>query len=262
VDLRRLWQSWKLADMTTSLLLNCDMGESFGAWTMGNDALAMPLIDQANLACGYHAGDPLTMQRSVALAVQHGVSIGAHPAYPDLQGFGRRHMSCTPDEVRALVLYQVGALEAFCRAAGTQVAYVKPHGALYNDLVRDDALFAAVLDACASYRAGLPLMVLALADNRREVRLAEAAGVPLLFEAFADRAYQSDGQLAPRRLPGAVHHEHQRILDQALAIARGEPFAAIDGKPLRLRADSLCVHGDNPGALSVLRRLRAHLDAT
>jgi UPF0271 protein len=248
--------------MTTSILLNCDMGESFGAWTMGNDALAMPLIHQANLACGYHAGDPLTMQRSVALGVQHGVSIGAHPAYPDLQGFGRRHMSCSPDEVRALVLYQLGALEAFCRAAGTQVAYVKPHGALYNDLVRDDALFTAVLDACASYRAGLPLMVLALADNRREIRLAEGVGVPLLFEAFADRAYQSDGQLVPRRLPGAVHHESERILGQALAIARGEPFADIDGKPLRLRADSLCVHGDNFDALSVLRRLRAHLDAT
>ena len=247
--------------MTTSLLLNCDMGESFGAWTMGNDELAMPLIDQANLACGYHAGDPLTMQRSVALAVRHGVRIGAHPAYPDLQGFGRRHLACSPDEVRAQVLYQLGALDAFCRAAGTELAYVKPHGALYNDLVRDDALLAAVLDACAGYRPGLPLMVLALADNGRERRLAEAAGVPLLFEAFADRAYQSDGQLAPRRLAGAVHHDPARILDQALAIARGEPFADLDGKPLRLRADSLCVHGDNPDALAVLRRLRALLDA-
>ena len=140
--------------MTTSLLLNCDMGESFGAWTMGNDELAMPLIDQANLACGYHAGDPLTMQRSVALAVRHGVRIGAHPAYPDLQGFGRRHLACSPDEVRAQVLYQLGALDAFCRAAGTELAYVKPHGALYNDLVRDDALLVAVLDACAGYRPG------------------------------------------------------------------------------------------------------------
>ena len=247
--------------MTTSLLLNCDMGESFGAWTMGNDELAMPLVDQANLACGYHAGDPLTMQRSVALAVRHGVRIGAHPAYPDLQGFGRRHLACSPDEVRAQVLYQLGALDAFCRAAGTALAYVKPHGALYNDLVRDDALLAAVLDACAGYRPGLPLMVLALADNGRERRLAESAGVPLLFEAFADRAYQSDGQLAPRRLAGAVHHDPARILDQALAIARGEPFADLDGKPLRLRADSLCVHGDNPDALAVLRRLRALLDA-
>lgn len=237
------------------------MGESFGAWRMGDDEHAMPLIDQANLACGFHAGDPLIMQRSVLLARQHGVAIGAHPSYPDLQGFGRRHLSCTPDEVMALVLYQLGALDAFCRAAGAQVAYVKPHGALYNDLVRDDALMIAVLTACARYREGLPLMVLARADNDRERRLAKAVGVPLLFEAFADRAYLADGQLAPRRLAGAVHHEPQRILDQALAIAAGEPFADLDGKPLRLRADSLCVHGDNAESLAVLRRLRAQLDA-
>ena len=243
------------------ILLNCDMGESYGAWRMGDDEHAMPLVDQANLACGLHAGDPLIMRRSVVLAVQHGVSIGAHPSYPDLQGFGRRHLNCSPDEVTALVLYQLGALDAFCRAAGAQVAYVKPHGALYNDLVRDDALFDAVLAACASYRQGLPLMVLALADNARERRLAEVAGVPLLFEAFADRAYLADGQLAPRRLAGAVHQQPERIFQQALAIAAGEAFADIDGKPLQLRADSLCVHGDNPESLAVLRRLRAQLDA-
>lgn len=237
------------------------MGESYGAWTMGDDERAMPLVDQANLACGFHAGDPLIMRHSVALAVQHGVAIGAHPSYPDLQGFGRRHLSCTPEEVTSLVLYQLGALDAFCRAAGARVAYVKPHGALYNDLVRDDVLFEAVLAACAGYRPGLPLMVLALADNARERRLAEAAGVPLLFEAFADRAYLADGQLAPRRLAGAVHHEAQRILAQALAIASGQPFPDIDGNPLQLRADSLCVHGDNAESLAVLRRLRAQLDA-
>lgn len=241
--------------------LNCDMGESFGVWRMGDDVHVMPLVDQANLACGFHAADPLTMQRTVALAVQHGVSIGAHPAYPDLLGFGRRHIACSAEEVTALVLYQLGALDAFCQAAGTEVAYVKPHGALYNDLVRDDALFNAVLVACASYCEGLPLMVLALADNSRERQLAQAAGVPLIFEAFADRAYLADGQLAPRRLSGAVHHDPQRILQQALAIAQGEPFADIDGQPLQLRADSLCVHGDNADALAVLRRLRASLDA-
>ncbi|MFV3416327.1 5-oxoprolinase subunit PxpA [Pseudomonas sp. NY15436] len=249
-----------MTERSTRILLNCDMGESFGAWRMGDDVHAMPLIDQANLACGYHAGDPLTMQRTVRLAVERGVSIGAHPSYPDLAGFGRRHMSCSPEEVHALVLYQIGALDAFCRAAGTQVAYVKPHGALYNDLVRDDALLAAVLDACAAYRKRLPLMVLALADNNRELQLADAADVPLMFEAFADRAYLPDGQLAPRRLPNAVHHEPQRILDQALAIGRGEAFPDIDGNPLRLRADSLCVHGDNPESLAVLRRLRGLLD--
>lgn len=248
--------------MKNRILLNCDMGESFGAWTLGDDEHAMPLVDQANLACGFHASDPLTMLNTVELAVDHGVTIGAHPAYPDLVGFGRRRMELSPEEVRAVVLYQIGALDAFCRAVGTQVAYVKPHGALYNDLVRNDALLEAVLDACASYRKGLPLMVLALADNRRELQLADAADVPLMFEAFADRAYLSDGQLAPRRLPDAVHRDPERIIDQAVAIARGESFPDIDGKPLQLVADSLCVHGDNPESLAVLRRLRAHLDAS
>ncbi len=189
-----------MTESTTRILLNCDMGESFGAWRMGDDAHSMPLVDQANLACGFHAGDPLTMRRAVGLAVEQGVCIGAHPAYPDLAGFGRRHMNCSPEEVHALVLYQIGALDAFCRAAGTQVAYVKPHGALYNDLVGDDELLRAVLDACAAYRKGLPLMVLALADNGRELQLADEADVPLMFEAFADRAYLPDGRLAPRRL--------------------------------------------------------------
>jgi UPF0271 protein len=241
--------------------LNCDMGESYGAWRMGDDSLAMPLIDQASLACGFHAGDPLTMQRSVALALQHGVSIGAHPSYPDLQGFGRRHMVCSAEEVGALVLYQLGALDAFCRVAGSRIAYVKPHGALYHALLGDDELLTAVLQACARYRSGLPLMLLARSENAREQRLAAAAGVPLLFEAFADRAYLADGRLAPRSLANAVHVDAQRILSQALAIAAGECFAAIDGQPLQLRADSLCVHGDNPAALAVLRRLRAALDA-
>jgi len=249
------------------ILLNCDMGESFGAWQMGDDALAMPLIDQANLACGFHAGDPLIIQQSVLLAREHGVSIGAHPSYPDLQGFGRRHLACSAEEVEALVLYQLGALDAFCRAAGTQIDYVKPHGALYNDLLQRDDLLQAVLRACSRYRAGLPLMLLARGGqhagegNVRERELAEAAGVPLLREAFADRAYLADGSLAPRRLPGAVHHQADRILEQALAIARGEPFAALDGSWLRLEADSLCVHGDNAESLAVLRRLRAQLDS-
>lgn len=243
----------------TCVLLNCDMGESFGAWRLGFDEEVMPLIDQANLACGFHAGDPVSIQRSVALAVAHGVRVGAHPAYPDLAGFGRRHLSCSPEEVQAMVLYQIGALDAFCRALGTEVAYVKPHGALYNDMVTTDALLEAVLAACAAYRSGLPLMVLAQADNRRERRLAEALGVPLLFEAFADRAYQADGHLLPRRLVGAVHQDSQRILSQGLAIARGQSFPDCNGNRLHLKADSLCVHGDNPEALTVLRQLRVAL---
>ena len=242
------------------ILLNCDMGESFGAWQMGDDAHAMPLIDQANLACGFHAGDPLTMQRSVALAVAHGVSIGAHPAYPDLAGFGRRHLACSAEEVQALVLYQLGALQAFCQVAGVRVEYVKPHGALYHDMLGNDQTLQAVLRACARFRQGLPLMVQALPDNQREQHLADAAGVPLLFEAFADRAYLPDGRLAPRQQAGAVHLTAESILAQAIAISRQQAFADIHGQPLLLKADSLCVHGDNAESLAVLRRLRAQLD--
>ena len=242
------------------ILLNCDMGESYGAWRMGDDAHAMPLIDQANLACGFHAGDPLTMQRSVALAVAHGVSIGAHPAFPDLVGFGRRHLTCSAEEVQALVLYQLGALQAFCQVAGVRVEYVKPHGALYHDMLGNDQTLQAVLRACARFRQGLPLMVQALPDNQREQHLADAAGVPLLFEAFADRAYLPDGRLAPRQQAGAVHLTAESILAQAIAISRQQAFADIHGQPLLLKADSLCVHGDNAESLAVLRRLRAQLD--
>ena len=260
VYLRLPGRASKLPGMKRKLLLNCDLGEGYGAWRMGDDALAMALIDQASLACGFHAGDPLIMQAGVELAVAQGVQIGAHPSYPDLQGFGRRHMRCSPEEVEALLLYQLGALDAFCRAAGTCIAYVKPHGALYNDLVEDDALLAAALRACARYRPGLPLMLLARPDNARERRLGEQAGVPLLFEAFADRAYLADGRLAPRRQAGAVHSDTARVLAQAQAIAAGTDFASLDGQPLRLQADSLCVHGDNPEALALLRRLRAALE--
>ncbi len=156
-------------DKGRQLLLNCDMGESFGAWAMGADEQVMPWIDQASLACGFHAGDPLTMQRSVALAIRHGVAVGAHPAYPDLAGFGRRHLACSPAEIRALVLYQLGALDAFCQAARTRLAYIKPHGALYNDMVRDDTVLQAVLQACATFRTGLPLMVLAQLPAHRSL---------------------------------------------------------------------------------------------
>lgn len=199
------------------ILLNCDMGESFGAWQMGDDAHAMPLVDQANLACGFHAGDPLTIQRSVALAVRHGVSIGAHPAYPDLQGFGRRHLACSAEEVQALVLYQLGALDAFCRAAGTQLAYVKPHGALYNDLLRSDELFEAVLAACARYRPGLPLMVLALADNRREQRPNDRHQQQISFH--------GPGPFRPASRPSASRPAHLHD-DRALA-----PATTADAPP-------------------------------
>ncbi|MBF3031205.1 5-oxoprolinase subunit PxpA, partial [Pseudomonas aeruginosa] len=178
-----------------SLLLNCDIGESFGAWSMGLDAEVMPLIDCANIACGFHAGDPGTMRRTVALAVEHGVRIGAHPGYPDLVGFGRRSLACSAQEVEDLLLYQIGALDGLCRAQGERVRYVKPHGALYQDMMRDPAILAAVLRALAAYDRTLPLMLMSTRDNTAARALGEAHGIELWFEAFADRAYDGAGYL-------------------------------------------------------------------
>ncbi|MEW6728478.1 MAG: 5-oxoprolinase subunit PxpA [Pseudomonadota bacterium] len=239
--------------------LNCDLGEGFGPWRMGEDAAVMPLIDQANIACGFHAGDPLTMRRTVRLALNHGVSIGAHPGYPDLLGFGRRSMAVEHTELVALLRYQVGALEGMVRAEGGQVDYVKPHGALYNDMMREPAILRAVLEAVAGLGEGLALMVLGRADNRPTAQLAAEYGVPLLFEAFADRAYAPDGSLCPRSRPGAVHTEVTVIVEQALRLARGEPLGLPDGTSLLLRPDSLCVHGDTPQALEALRAIREAL---
>jgi UPF0271 protein len=241
------------------LLLNCDMGESYGNWSMGQDAAVMPYIDCANIACGYHAGDPSVMRATVALAVAHQVLIGAHPAYPDLQGFGRRSMACSAEEIRDFLHYQLGALEGVCRVQGTRVAYVKPHGALYNDMMAKPTVLRAVLEAVAQYDRQLPLMLMASADDQARLTLAAEYGVSLCFEAFADRAYDEHGQLVSRRLPGAVHHQPHQVLAQALSIARGEALVSSSGSRLQLNAQTLCVHGDNPSALAALKQIRAAL---
>lgn len=238
------------------LLLNCDIGESFGAWTMGLDAEVMPFIDCANIACGFHASDPQIMRRTVALAVQHGVRIGAHPAYPDLVGFGRRSMACSPDEVENMLLYQIGALDSICRAEGTQVRYVKPHGALYNDMMRKPELLAAVMRAVRAYGSSLPLMLMSTRDNNDAQAMADELGITLWFEVFADRAYDAAGMLVSRALPGAVHHDAETVATQALKLARGESLTASDGSELILRADTLCVHGDNAGSIAAVQRIR------
>jgi len=237
-------------------LLNCDMGESFGNWTLGLDDEVMPQVDCANVACGFHASDPTVMRRTVALAVASGVRIGAHPAYPDLQGFGRRSMACSPAEVEAMLLYQIGALEGICRAEGGRVAYVKPHGALYNDMARDPELLRGVMRAVRAYDSELPLLVMATADPAPVRELAAEMGVILWFEAFADRAYDARGHLVSRREPGAVHHDRATIVDQAVKLARGEPLAANDGSELQLVADTLCVHGDNAESVAAVRAIR------
>lgn len=243
------------------LLLNCDIGESFGAWTMGLDAEVMPFIDCANIACGFHASDPSVMRKTVALAVEHGVRIGAHTAYQDLVGFGRRSIDCTPQEVEDLMLYQIGALEAICRSQGTRVSYVKPHGALYQDMMRKPATLRAVMSAVAKYDRQLPLMLMSTRDNSQAQALGDEYGISLWFEAFADRAYDAAGFLVSRSLPGAVHHDSDIIVHQATTLARGEPLTASDGSTLPLQAQTLCVHGDNASSVAAVKRIRDAFDA-
>jgi UPF0271 protein len=243
------------------LLLNCDMGESYGSWRMGLDAEVMPHIDCANIACGYHAGDPSIMRRTVAMALEHGVTIGAHPAYPDVVGFGRRSMACSAEEIRDMLHYQIGALDGICNVLGGRVAYVKPHGALYNDMMADPLKLRTVLEAVAAYGSGLPLMLMATADNSAAQALGDEIGVPLWFEAFADRAYTASGHLVSRRLPGAVHHEPALVVEQALRLARSEALVADDGSALKLAASTLCVHGDNDSSVAAVRQIRQALDA-
>ena len=242
------------------LLLNCDIGESFGHWTMGLDAEVMPFIDCANIACGFHAGDPSIMRKTVSLALANGVQIGAHPAYPDLVGFGRRSMACTPQEIQDLLHYQIGALDGICRAQGSRVSYVKPHGAMYNDMMANPEQLRAVIQAVAVYDRQLPLMLMATRDNSAAQALGDEYGVSLWFEAFADRAYDSAGRLVSRQLPGAVHHDPEKIIEQALIIARGDNLIASDGSALHLQANTLCVHGDNSSSVAAVRRIREALN--
>ncbi len=243
------------------ILLNCDIGESFGAWTMGLDAQVMPYIDCANIACGFHASDPVTMQRTVALALEHNVRIGAHPGYPDLVGFGRRSMSCSNEEIKAMLLYQIGALDGICRAQGSALSYVKPHGALYNDMMRQPALLRAVLEAVHSYNPQLPLMLMSVKDNQPATELAAQVGVELYFEVFADRSYDPEGRLLARDLPNAVHHNAEVICAQALRLTQGQALVASDGSALQLQADTLCVHGDNASSVAAVQRIREALSA-
>jgi UPF0271 protein len=238
------------------------MGESFGAWTMGLDDQVMEHVDCANIACGFHASDPGVMRKTVALALKHDVRIGAHPAYPDLVGFGRRSMQCSPQEVTDLLHYQIGALDGICRAQSGQVSYVKPHGALYNDMMQNPDLLRTVMQAIAAYSPTLQLMLLARRDNQPARDLATECGIKLLFEAFADRAYDRQGYLVPRSEPGAVLHDAEQVVAQAIKLASGQALIADDGSELRREADTLWVHGDNPAAVDAVRRIRAALVLT
>jgi len=246
-----------LSPRSASIDLNCDMGESFGAWTMGADAQVMPWITSANIACGFHAGDFMTIQRTVALARTHGVAIGAHVSLPDLQGFGRRELRVTPDEAHALTLYQIGALSAFAHAAGARVSHVKPHGALYNMAARDAALADAIGRAVRNCGAELILVGLAGSElPQAGIRL----GLRVAHEAFADRRYEGDGTLTPRREAGAVIDDIDAAVAQAVQIATKGNVQSRAGVAVRIEADTICVHGDRPDAGAFARRLRQALE--
>jgi 5-oxoprolinase (ATP-hydrolysing) subunit A len=239
-----------------SIDLNCDLGESFGAWHMGADEAVMPYVSSANVACGFHAGDPRTMLRTVELARDAGVAIGAHVALPDLQGFGRREMRISPAEAHAMTLYQLGALAGFTRAARTFLRHVKPHGALYNMAARDAALADAIAAAVRDFD---PMLVRVGLAGSELPRAGERHGLAIAHEAFTDRRYRADGSLVPRDEAGALIDDIEASLVQALAIARGDAIATQDGAQVRLCADTLCVHGDHPDAPLRARRLHEAL---
>jgi UPF0271 protein len=237
--------------------LNADLGESFGAWNMGDDAAVMPHISSANIACGFHAGDAATMRHTVMLAREHGVAIGAHPSLPDLQGFGRREMKIGPDEVYAQTLYQIGALAALAQAAGARLHHVKPHGALYNMAARDRPLAAAVARAVRDVDRSLILVGLA---GSASIDTARETGLLCAREAFCDRRYRADGSLTPRSQAGAVIDDIGEAIDQAVSIATREAITADGGSRVRIEADTLCVHGDRANAGEFVRRLRQALE--
>ncbi|MEV6770859.1 5-oxoprolinase subunit PxpA [Nocardia sp. NPDC051030] len=236
--------------------LNSDLGEGFGAYRMGDDAAMLDVVTSANIACGFHAGDPAIMRRTCGLAVERGVRIGAHVGHRDLAGFGRRAIAVSPDEVRDETLYQIGSLDAFARAAGDRVRYVKPHGALYHQAAADPALADALVAALREFDADLVLLGPAGTEMERAAR---AAGTAFVGEGFADRAYTPEGLLASRGLPGGVLDADAAVA-QALSIAREGKAVTVDGGTVAVSAASICVHGDSPAAVEMARRIRSMLD--
>ncbi|MEX1177892.1 MAG: 5-oxoprolinase subunit PxpA [Nitriliruptor sp.] len=236
--------------------LNCDLGESFGRWTLGDDTAMLEHITSANVACGFHAGDPSTLRRCCEGAAARGVAIGAQVSYPDLVGFGRRFMDVDPAELTDAVTYQIGALDGLARVAGSRVAYLKPHGALYHAVIDHEAQAAAVVRAVVDYDPTLPVLG---APGSQLLRQASDAGLTVVAEAFADRAYAPSGHLVPRREPGAVLHDPQHIADRVRRLAVDGEVVATDGTVLRPEARSICLHGDTPGAVDIAAAVRGSL---
>jgi len=237
--------------------LNSDLGEAFGAWPMGQDGLLMPLISSANVACGFHAGDPGTIRQTVRLARKHGVAVGAHPGLPDLVGFGRREMQVAPNEVEDMVLYQIGALAAMARSEGVPLQHVKAHGALYNMACRDEHLAEAIARAVVAFD---PALVLFGLPGSALLQAGLDAGLPVAAEAFADRAYLPDGSLAPRSQPGAVIHDVDAVVGRAVTMVTEQTVVTTDGSTIEFEVDTLCLHGDTPGAAALAAAIRRGLE--
>ena len=238
--------------------INSDLGESFGAYTMGNDAEVLRYVTSANIACGFHASDPLTMQKAVRQAKEAGVKIGAHPGYPDLVGFGRREMKVSPAELKTMVIYQVGALQAVCKAEGTKLHHVKPHGAMYNMAAKDEKLADAIAEAVAAVDGSLVLMGLSGSCMKAA---AEKHGLAFAAEVFADRAYEDDGSLVSRTKPGAMIEDEDLAIRRMLHLLETGTIESGNGKEIRLEADTICVHGDSPKAVLFAKKLREALAA-
>ncbi len=237
--------------------INCDMGEGFGTYEKGEDEKIIRYVTSANIACGFHAGDPMVIAKTVQLAKLHNVAVGAHPGYRDLISFGRRDMETSPGEIKNYVLYQLGAVEAFVKAAGLELQHVKPHGALYNHAAKNERAAAEVIEAVKAFDPDLCLFALA---GSMFVEMARAAGLRVAREAFADRAYTTDGQLAPRKMSGAVIHDPRKVMERVLKLAKTGMMTSIEGDDIALDADTLCVHGDMPGAWQVARNIREGLE--
>jgi UPF0271 protein len=243
---------------SASIDLNADLGEGFGRWRLTDDEQLLSVVTSANVACGFHAGDPATMRRVCEWAVERGVRIGAQVSYRDLAGFGRRAMDVPADELAAEVAYQIGALEVFAKAAGSQVAYVKPHGALYNRAVRDAEQAAAIVEGVELSGGKLPVLCL---PGSQLQSCAQAAGLPVVAEAFGDRAYTADGTLVPRGQSGAVISDPVTVVERSLSMARFGTVTSWCGQPVEVRPRSLCLHGDTPDAVALARRVRERLES-
>ncbi len=240
--------------------LNSDLGEGYGKYKAGNEEEIMQYIDMANLACGFHAGDPLVMTNAVKEAKKNAISIGAHPGYQDLIGFGRRSIEHSPDELKAMLIYQIGALRALANAWDYDIDYVKPHGALYNDMMKSDEIYSLIIEAIGSYDKNLQLMVLSSSKNDNYKQIAHRYGIKLIYEAFADRAYSDDGFLISRKEKNSVFKDIDIVLQRVKELNEFGYIKSVSGKKLFLKVDSLCVHGDNTEALHITKSIRAYLD--